>query len=98
MPGHGEPLHRLSKNLTFKRASALLALRRFVRGPSRQKKWRGGSVSRFLVEIHAPMVTTVIVVADSAEDAKNRAMGGEGAPQEQWPGDPTVAAVRELES
>jgi len=53
---------------------------------------------RYLVQIHTPTVTPVIVVANSPSEAHERALNGEGNPNEQWQEEPEVKRVIKLES
>ena len=52
---------------------------------------------RYRVEIVQPQITEVIAVADTPEEASERALQGEGKPGESWQGEPKVTRVVKLE-
>ena len=52
---------------------------------------------RYLVQICSPSMVTVAVVADSFQEAKERALQGEGSLQEQWTEDAYIKSVERLE-
>jgi len=52
---------------------------------------------RYLVQIQTSTVTPVIVVADSSQDARDRALKGEGNPSESWTEDAEIKRVVKLE-
>ena len=52
---------------------------------------------RYLVKICTPAMVTVAIVADSFQEAKERALQGEGSPQEQWTEEAYIKAVERLE-
>jgi hypothetical protein len=53
--------------------------------------------NRYLVQINIPTMVTVAVVADSFQEAKERALQGEGSPQEQWTEEAHIKAITRLE-
>lgn len=53
--------------------------------------------NRYLVEIHVPTITPVIVVADTLSEARERALKGEGNPSRQWQEEPEVKRIVKLE-
>jgi hypothetical protein len=53
--------------------------------------------NRYLVQIQTPTVTPVIVVADSPQDARDRALSGEGKPSESWIEDAEVRLIVKIE-
>ena len=52
---------------------------------------------RYLVKICTPAMVIVAVVADSFREAKERALRGEGSPQEQWTEEAYIKSVTRLE-
>ncbi len=52
---------------------------------------------RYLVQISTSTVTPVIVVADSPQDARGRALRGEGSPSDSWTEEAGVRRVIKLE-
>ena len=52
---------------------------------------------RYLVQICTPAMVTFTVVADSFQEAKERALQGEGSLQEQWTEDAYIKSVERLE-
>ncbi len=52
---------------------------------------------RYLVQIHTPTITPVIVVADSPQDARDRALNGEGKPSESWTEEADIKHIVKLE-
>lgn len=52
---------------------------------------------RYLVQIQTPTITPVIVVADSPQDARDRALNGEGKPSESWTEEAKIRRVIKLE-
>ena len=52
---------------------------------------------RYLVQICSPSMVTVAVVADSFQEAKERALQNEGSLQEQWTEEAHIKAVTRLE-
>jgi hypothetical protein len=52
---------------------------------------------RYLVQIQTPTITPVIVVADSPQDARDRALHGEGKPSEAWTEEAEIKRVIKLE-
>lgn len=52
---------------------------------------------RYLVQIHVPTVTPVIIVADSPQEARERALRGEGNPHDSWTEEAEVKRVIKLE-
>lgn len=52
---------------------------------------------RYLVQIHTPTITPIIVVADSPQDARDRALQGEGKPSDSWVEEAEVRRVVKLE-
>lgn len=53
---------------------------------------------RYLVQISQAQVTPVIVVADTQQEAIERALRGEGNPGDSWQEEPRSTRVVKLES
>jgi hypothetical protein len=53
--------------------------------------------NRYLVKIQTSTVIPVIVVADSTQDASDRALKGEGKPGDSWIEDAEVKRVVKIE-
>tara|TARA_R110002050_G_scaffold280131_1_gene426992 strand:- start:2 stop:172 length:171 start_codon:yes stop_codon:yes gene_type:complete len=51
----------------------------------------------YRVEVKQAQVIEVIVIADTPEEATERALQGEGKPGESWQEEPKVASIVKLE-
>lgn len=88
---------RLFRLVHPKRARCMDFARSSILGCQKPRK-RGCNVAeRYLVQVCQQQITPVIVVADSPQEAKERALRGEGNPGDSWQEEPFSVRVVCLE-